>query len=69
MSNEPEKIYLEASKQYKICTCGASKQLPFCDNSHRQITEAEGTRFHSLKITPESDIEILVSSKNWDGKK
>ena len=31
----PYKVYLEANKKYKYCSCGLSKKEPFCDNAHR----------------------------------
>ncbi len=62
-------ISLEAGKQYSICTCGQSKKLPFCDNSHSQINEEKGTNYHSLKICSPINIELTINSKNWHDEK
>ena len=35
-------IKLKAGKKYKICSCGLSKSLPFCDNGHREFNAANG---------------------------
>jgi len=59
-------ITLKANKKYKICTCGISKTLPLCDDSHDKFNQENNTNFKSLKITPEEDINIEVSSSNWE---
>lgn len=59
------KLTLKKEKKYKLCTCGASRTIPFCDDSHRELNEKTGSSFKSLKITPKKDIELNVSSKNW----
>jgi CDGSH-type Zn-finger protein len=46
------KIELEAGKTYSWCSCGHSKNQPFCDGSHRK-TMPEG--YKSLKFTAEKD--------------
>ena len=53
-------IKLKAGKKYSICSCGLSKSLPFCDNSHRQFNAENGTEYKSVKITPDTDITIEV---------
>ncbi len=63
--SDAEKITLRANKKYKICTCGSSKTLPYCDNSHRDLNEKKGTSYKSLKIFPSEDITLSVFSKNW----
>ena len=60
------KIALRAGRKEKICTCGTSKELPYCDNSHRVLNAKKGTSYKSLKITPCEDIEVYVMSKNWE---
>ena len=60
------KINLKAGKKYKLCTCGTSQMLPYCDDSHRELNEKEGTNYKSIKIFPEKDITITVNSKNWN---
>ena len=49
----------------KLCTCGHSKTLPYCDDSHREVNEKEGTSYKSLKIKKEGD-EYVVSNSNWE---
>ena len=68
MKNVPEntkKVVMKAKIRYKLCTCGTSKILPFCDDSHRKLNEEKGTNYKSLKIVPKEDITIDVSSKTW----
>jgi CDGSH-type Zn-finger protein len=31
----PIEVHLEAGKQYYWCSCGQSKNQPFCDGSHK----------------------------------
>ena len=59
------KVVMKAGRRYKLCTCGESKILPFCDDSHRELNEKEGTNYKSIKIAPEEDATISVNSKNW----
>ena len=59
-------IKLRAGKRYKICSCGLSQKLPFCDNAHREFNTANNTEYKSLKITPDSDTMIEVTSKCWE---
>ena len=61
-----KKLSLKANTKYSLCTCGASKTLPFCDNSHRELNEKTGSNFKSFKITPAEDINMEVSSSNWE---
>ena len=44
----PAPVELEAGKTYYWCTCGRSKEQPFCDGSHA------GSEFEPLAYTPES---------------
>ena len=59
------KIKLKASKKYSICSCGLSRSLPLCDNSHRKFNAASGTDYKSVKITPDRDTHIQVTSNKW----
>ena len=58
-------IKLKTGKRYKICSCGLSKILPFCDNAHREFNAANNTEYKSVKITPDSDTIIEVTSNRW----
>ena len=60
-----KKINLKKNQEYKLCTCGASKSIPFCDESHKKLNEEKRTNYKSLKITPKNDIILDVSSNNW----
>ena len=57
-------LKLKPGERCSICTCGHSKTLPLCDNSHREVNLREGTNYHSLKIE-EQDGKIYLSSTNW----
>ena len=59
------KIKLKADKKYSICSCGLSKTLPFCDNSHREYNAINNTEYKSVKIIPNCDIELDVTSNRW----
>ena len=60
------RIELKGGRKYKICTCGTSKDLPYCDDSHRVLNEEKGTSYKSLKIWPTEDTVLHLLSKNWD---
>ena len=50
---EPVVVELEAGKRYAFCSCGLSKDQPFCDGSHK------GSPFKPHLFTAES------SEKQW----
>lgn len=33
-----DKLEVESSNEVFLCACGQSKNKPFCDGSHRQVT-------------------------------
>ena len=59
-------IKLKAGTRYKICCCGLSDSLPFCDNQHRQFNADNGTEYKSVKITSHNDTVIQVTSNKWN---
>ena len=59
-------IILKAGKKYSICSCGLSESLPFCDNTHREFNAANNMEYKSVKITPEKDTIIKVTSSRWE---
>ena len=59
-------IKLKAGKKYSICSCGLSESLPFCDNTHREFNAANNMEYKSVKITPEKDTIIKVTSSRWE---
>ena len=60
------KVILKAGQRYSICSCGYSKIMPFCDNAHRSFNLEKGTDYKSIKITPERDTTLEVTSSRWD---
>ena len=59
-------IILKAGKKYSICSCGLSGSLPFCDNTHREFNAANNMEYKSVKIAPEKDTIIKVTSSRWE---
>ncbi|MFZ1679695.1 MAG: CDGSH iron-sulfur domain-containing protein [Rhizobiaceae bacterium] len=45
----PMPIEVEAGKDYFWCSCGKSKNQPFCDGSHK------GSEFRPVRYTAEKD--------------
>jgi CDGSH-type Zn-finger protein len=60
------KINLKKGQTCKICTCGKSKIMPLCDESHKELNEKNNTNYKSLKITPEQDITLNLTSNAWE---
>ena len=60
-----KKIKLHKGKKYSICSCGMSKGLPFCDNTHRTYNEKNQTNYKSVKIIAEDTVTIDVNSSTW----
>ena len=50
MKNNKYDIKLKKDIKYSLCTCGLSKELPLCDNAHRQYNAKNKVNFKSLKI-------------------
>lgn len=65
LKEEFKKVEVKKGQMYKFCTCGKSKTIPFCDQSHEKINEETGSNFKSLKVIPEEDVILNVTSKNW----
>lgn len=63
-----KKIKLYKGKKYSICSCGLSKNLPFCDNEHRDYNEKNGTNYKSVKIIAEKTVSIDIYSSTWNIK-
>jgi CDGSH-type Zn-finger protein len=60
-----KKIKLHKGKKYSICSCGMSKILPFCDNTHRPYNEKNKTNYKSVKMIAEDTVMIDVNSSTW----
>ena len=58
-------IKLKSCKRYSICSCGQSQTLPYCDNAHREFNTINNTEYKSVKITPDRDVVIQVTSNRW----
>ena len=59
-------IKLKKNTKCSICSCGISKKLPYCDNSHRKYNKINNTNYKSVKIYLLDDENIKVSCSNWD---
>ncbi|XP_054268442.1 CDGSH iron-sulfur domain-containing protein 3, mitochondrial [Macrosteles quadrilineatus] len=55
---KPFKIHLQANKRYKWCTCGWSKNQPFCDGTHKNPYMKIG--FRPVHFTVEEDKEYYL---------
>lgn len=42
-AKHPFKVDVEAGKKYFWCSCGASKNQPFCDGAHKAYKNEDGT--------------------------
>ena len=62
------KVECAAGERCSFCTCGASKNLPFCDNSHREVNADLGTDYKSLKIMSENKTTMYVICSGWKKK-
>ena len=60
---ESKKVIMKAGRRYKLCTCGVSKILPLCDDSHRELNEKEGTNYKSIKILNHLYFVLKISNK------
>ena len=64
--SEAKTITLLANHKYSLCSCGKSKTLPFCDDTHKVINAEKGTSYRPIKIWPEKDVTLEVYSGNWE---
>jgi len=58
----PAKVPLEKGKEYYFCSCGRSKNQPFCDGSHA------GTGLTPLPFTAERDGDAFLCQCKQTGK-
>ena len=59
-------MQLKKNIKCSICSCGISKKLPYCDNSHREYNKINSTHYKSVKIYFSDDKKIKVSCSNWN---
>lgn len=52
-AKSPFAIEVEAGKTYYWCTCGMSKNQPFCDGAHVKFNEEQNLKFAPLAWTAE----------------
>ena len=62
------KIKVEKGRKYSVCSCGKSKVIPICDNSHRECNKEKSTNYKSVKFWSEKDTELYVYSTSWDNE-
>ena len=44
-TNSPLEIFVEAGIKYSWCSCGFSKNMPLCDNAHREFSTKKSFKF------------------------
>ncbi len=59
----PNKVVLEAGKDYWWCTCGKSAKQPYCDGSHK------GGAFTPMKFTAEKSGDHWLCACKHTAKK
>ena len=59
-------IQFKKNKKCSICSCGISKKLPYCDNSHREHNKINNTNYKSVKVYFLDDEKIKISCSNWN---
>lgn len=62
---KPSKVRLEPGITYSWCSCGVSKEQPFCDNEHRQYPEAS----KSLKFKVDEAGDYFLCNCKHSGNK
>jgi CDGSH-type Zn-finger protein len=46
---EPVVMELQERTTYSFCPCGKSQKQPFCDGSHKEVTDFKSIKFTMLK--------------------
>ena len=54
--------------KYSICSCGLSKNLPYCDNQHRLHNKEHNTSYKSVKFFLGDDNIVEFKCSNWKKK-
>ena len=49
-------IDLKKNTKYSVCTCGQSKKMPICDNTHREKNKNNKLKYKSIKIISSNDV-------------
>jgi CDGSH-type Zn-finger protein len=67
LSQGAKKFELKPGIKVSLCSCGFSKTLPYCDNTHREVNALRGTDYRSIKIYSEGSETLVLSafSKAW----
>ncbi|MBF0587536.1 MAG: CDGSH iron-sulfur domain-containing protein [Magnetococcales bacterium] len=53
--NDPYKVFVKTGESVRVCTCGLSKDPPFCDDAHEGKSEKI-----PLVNTAEADTNLFV---------
>ncbi|MCX8480650.1 MAG: CDGSH iron-sulfur domain-containing protein [Sediminibacterium sp.] len=61
---QPIKINLEAGKKYAWCTCGESKNQPFCDGAHKSVPGGYTPQVFTHDKTEEKYLCVCKATKN-----
>jgi len=64
-TNAPLPIKVETDQKYSWCSCGFSKTMPLCDNSHRELSHCiyVAVQKQSLRLT----VTIVIIAREVDG--
>ena len=57
-------VKLLKGKRYSFCSCGLSKNLPYCDNAHREYMKRM-EQITNPQILAKEDTEVMVYSATW----
>jgi CDGSH-type Zn-finger protein len=52
--------------RYSWCTCGHSKQQPFCDNSHRALEDGAPWRSYKFAVLEQTDVTLCRCKRTQD---
>ncbi len=56
------KIHLQKDQRYALCTCNQSNKYPLCYGAHREYNLKNNSHYKSIKIIPESDVDLNIPS-------
>ena len=59
-------IKLKKNSKCSLCSCGMSKKIPYCDNSHREYNSNNNTSYKSVKVFLLDEDKIKITCSNWN---